>query len=263
MSGAWHDQVPPLAPRTACRAHIPFEALTQAGALKETCLPQLLRTAGTRWWHEHLGRDWDAYLAEESVRPLVAYLRISCAATSLGAGTEANLAIEVAHGHIPDWRGNGARFGGFDRLQVTVDGHAAPVATWVCLWYWLAFEPGTVPTFVESPPPGLLRQDPQLPRVPPRPDGGSAEPVAELTWTPRESDLNEHVFFMSYLERGQNALADAGLPATYETTEIWYGQPAFSGQHMAVAVDQRDAGSVVVVIRRADTGGVCARIRFS
>lgn len=231
--------------------------------LKETFLPQLLRTAGTRWWQQHVGRDWDAYLVEEGVRPLVAYLGVSCAATPLHGGTEADLCIEVAHGHIPDRRGDGARFGGFDRLEVTLDGHAAPIATWTCLWYWLTFTPGAVPAFVGAPPPGLLPRDPQLPQAPVRPDDSAAEPVAEFTWTARESDLNEHVFFMAYLERGQNALADAGLRGAYGTTEVWYGQPAFAGQRMAVAVDRQDPGSAVVAIRRADTGTSCARLRFS
>lgn len=222
-------------PEVTARHVVEYEWLTQSRCLKPTYLLPVLRAAGDAWWNRYPGQDWDEYCRREMLRPLVTHLRVSTPETELDQGEpiEANLSIGMGARAGRE----GHRYGGRDEMVVRARGEV--VATWSCDWLWLDFGGGDLPTFLSDPPRGLAVDLTELERPGRRPtvDGGQE---SAFRWTRRETDLNNHVFFLAYLERAENAVTEADSGFEAREWEMWYSLPSFAGERMLLRLTEPD-----------------------
>jgi hypothetical protein len=135
------------------------------------------------------------------------------------------------------------------------------VAEWSCDWLWLDLRSGGTAGFLRYPPRNLDVDLVELDRPDRRPDvavGGGLD----FRWSRRETDLNGHVFFMCYLERAENALADLHGGFDADEWELWYSMPSFAGERMRLRVAERDpVAGRLGTISAADDGRLCATFR--
>lgn len=236
-----------------------YENLTQDGGIKPTSLVQPLRAAGAQWWATHTGLDWASYCNDRNLRPLVTYLATETPAKGLASGSSVHANLTIAMGRIPGRKPGTYRYGGLDRLELVTEDHQL-VASWVCLWFWLSIQDGALPGFLTDPPDDLPARQADLPSVPLAPRLTNSQERERFKWTARETDLNNHVFFLSYLDRGENALANIGCPAP-AICEAWYSRPAFLGETMVVDAEKSDPPGQLLRIGRTPED-VCAVMRF-
>lgn len=72
--------------------------------------------------------------------------------------------------------------------------------------------------------------------------------------------MNNHVTFAAYVERAENALADAQLDAPSLTrVSIWFSRPSFAGELMHSVLGDDD-GALLVQFSRAQSGELCATL---
>ncbi|WP_420119776.1 hypothetical protein [Micromonospora sp.] len=236
--------------RTGTEARYP--AITQRGTLKPTQLVHLLDEVSAGWWRETAGLDRWSYFERHRVRAVVRYVQAYTPPVRVlpGAPLDAELAVTLG----VDRRG---WYGGHDELTLR-DADGTVVAVWTSRWTWLDAGAGARPTPRTEAPPGFGGDSPLLPELPRRPRSGGTE-TAAFTFSDRETDLNDHVFFACYLERGENALADAGVPAgRTDTSRCWYLRPAQAGQSITPAVTETAHGHVVEL--RFGAGGFPAAV---
>lgn len=244
--------------RVAGSAKVGFAHLDQDRRLKPSGVFGLFETILPDTWNALAGMSRDAYFAAHPVRLVFSYLRIQRLAARLRLDEQVAVRFHGLAGHYPG-RDNTPRYGLEDHLTITrPDGEEA--LRWTAAVYWVGMEGGAAGGFLDRPAPGLRADQSQaLTSPPPRPSAGG-DVVGRFRWTPRETDFNRHVYFQSYLERAENALADVGgdpsLPATWE---LWFSRPAFLGETMEALVEEPDRSAVVAL--RRDDGTVCATIQ--
>ena len=123
-------------------------------------------------------------------------------------------------------------------------------------WIWFDRRDSAVAT---APVPGVIvDQDDELTRPPRRPDTSGAEPVSTFRWTLRESDINRHVNVGAYVERAENAAADAAADtASLRKAALWFRRPSFSGDRMEARVLHDDASIVVDLVDATSRESCC------
>jgi hypothetical protein len=216
-----------------------------------------LRAAGAAWWQRYPGQDWDDYCRREMVRPVVTHLRVSTPPTRLDQGEPVEITLSIGMGVLAGRSGD--RYGGHDELVVRADGQ--PVAEWSCDWLWLDLRSAGMAGFLRHPPRNLGVDLVELARPARRPDVAGGRDL-DFRWTRRETDLNGHVFFLCYLERAENALADVDHGFDANEWELWYTMPSFVGERMRLSLPERDpAAGRHGSIRAADDGRLCATFR--
>jgi hypothetical protein len=67
----------------------------------------------------------------------------------------------------------------------------------------------------------------------------------------------------AYLERAENALADATLDARgLHRAGMWFRRPSRLGDLMTSAYEERDDDALLVALRREESHELCVTVRF-
>jgi hypothetical protein len=235
-----------------------YPAITQRGTVKPTHVLQMFEDVAAGWWRDVAGTDRWSYFARHEVRVLVRYVAVHTPAVRVTPGTPLGAELAVVLG--PDPRHG--RYGGHDELTVRAPDDTV-VARWTSQWYWLDWRTDGAPTPRNQPPPDLPVPPTPLPQLPARPRGGDSTVLSEFIFTERETDLNNHVFFVAYLERGENTLADAGVTTgQFDTCRCWYLRPAQAGWSIVPAVDAT-ADRCAIELRLASGGPPAAVLEYA
>lgn len=246
-------------------ARTAFAHLSQGGLLKPTGLLDLLSPTMNDFWPAAVGSTGADYLAATGVRSLLMQLSIERAAHAVADDHDLALRMVTTLGHQPAAAGKPARYGGVDRVEVrSADGPDGPVhATWTAWWLWFTLGAAGIQLLHEPAPGVLVDQDDMLdaPLPVPRLDGGDV--ASRFRWSSRETDMNNHVFFLSYPQRAENALADAGIDTSaLHRWHAWFVRPSFLHEAMT-AVVAPDADGWMVALRNDERGEVAACVRAS
>jgi hypothetical protein len=158
-------------------------------------------------------------------------------------------------GHLP---GAPDRYGGVDAIEWSVDGE--PVVT--CRHHWLWFSPAKN-ALLDDPAPGFsIDQSTSLDEPPAIPTLDGAREVGTFRWTLRESDINEHVNAVAYVERAENAAADAEADGrALRRAGIWFRRPSFTGDRSA-ALALSSGSEVLVGLADAESGKSLCTVSF-
>jgi hypothetical protein len=200
------------------------------------------------------------YFATHDLQPIMRHMEV--AREPRGARLDAGLSVRFTArlGFTRDARSESRRFGGHDAIHL-VDAHGETLARWTQDWLWFAPKTGAL---LAEPAPGLRTdQSDELPS-PEAPPRSSAEAEGgRFRWTQRETDVNRHVTASAYLERAENAVADAGLDAGgLHHADLWFRRPSLVGDLMTSSCDEHDDGTLLVSLARAEPDEVCALVRF-
>ena len=246
-------------------ARTAFAHLSQGSLLKPTAVWDLMSAALNEFWPLATGGSGNDFLARTDVRTLL--MQVALERSREPVPDEHDLTVDFATtlGALPGDQARPPRYGGIDRV-VLRDPARPPgqdvVARWTAHWLWFRAADDGGMTLLHQPAPGVIvDQDDEL-EAPPRP------PVAEgaaaglpFRWTARETDTNDHVFSLSYLERAENALADAGVDtAALHGWRVWYQRPSFLREQMSPAVEAGN-GEWTVALRNVARDAVCAVVR--
>lgn len=235
--------------------------LSQGGLLKPTVVWDLASPTLNEFWPTATGDSGNAYLDTTGVRTLL--LQVAVERVTRPVPDEHDLLVEVdtTLGALP---GDTPRYGGFDRIRLRDPDGDAVVASWTGWWLWFrAGEHGALSLLHEPAPGVIVDQDDVLPEAvrPPR----SAQPAVgtRFRWTARETDTNDHVFSLAYLERAENALADQGVDtSTLHRWHVWFQRPSFLGEAMACEIEHTTDGRLVA-LRNTARDEVSAVVRAS
>lgn len=246
-------------------ARTAFAHLSQGSLLKPTALWDLMSASLNEFWPLATGGSGNDFLARTDVRTLL--MQVAIERTREPVPDEHDLVVDFATtlGALPGGDTRPPRYGGIDRVVLRDPGRPDGddvVARWTAHWLWFhALDDGGL-TLLHEPAPGVIvAQDSALeePERPPRP--GGAVPGLPFRWTARETDTNDHVFSLSYVERAENALADAGVDtAALHGWRAWYQRPSFLREQMSPEVEQGE-GEWTVVLRNVARDSVSAVVR--
>lgn len=238
-------------------ARMGFHHLDQDHRIKPTSAFGLIDSLLPDIWRELAGVSRDTYFATHPARLVFSHLRIELTHAQLGLDQEARLAFDNFTG-IYRGRDGRPRHGLKDHFTVaSASGETA--LRWTAEVFWIHADGALAGRPLEEPPPGLRHdQSRELEGPPPRPED-TGEPAGTFRWTPRETDFNRHVYFQSYLERAENALADACHdPAGPTVWDVWFARPAFLGDEMTASIASAD-GTHTIALRRGED--VCCMIQ--
>lgn len=231
--------------------------LDQEHRLKPTAVFGLFEAVLPDTWAALAGTTRDDYFATHPARLVFSYLRVERLPARLRLDEQVSLHFTGLAGHYPG-RDGAPRYGLRDHLVIS--GQDGEALRWDACVYWVRMDGGGAGGFLDTPAPALRADQSQALTVPPRRPPVEGDVVGRFRWTPRETDFNRHVYFGSYLERAENALADLGRDPSLPTTwELWFSRPAFLGETMEALVEESD-GTAVIALRR-DDGTVCATIQ--
>lgn len=245
-------------------ARTAFGDLSQGNLLKPTALWGLMAPVINEFWPNATGRPGNDFLAATDCRTLLMHLVIERRAVPVP--DEHDVVVEIVTPLGAQRPGGRApRYGGIDQVRFIDPERPAGdqvVATWKGWWLWFrAGEHGSM-RLLDQPAPGVaLEQDDTLeePERPPRLD--AAEPGSRFRWTSRETDTNDHVFSLSFVERAENALADRGVDTgQVHRWQTWWLRPAFLGEAMLPQVEERD-GEWLIALRNLERDEVSAVVR--
>jgi hypothetical protein len=199
------------------------------------------------------GKSRAEYFAETGWSPITTYFAVEATeqATFLDA------AVDV---HYDDTLGAvGGRFGGVDQITLRVnDQKVASVRH-----HWLWFNVSTSSLLTGPAPLTKVDQGAELPKPPRPPDRAGALPAGSFRWTTRETDRNQHVNAAAYIERAENAVADAGADSVpHHRADIWFRRPTFRGDQMNALVRGMDT-NVLVDLVAAGSGESCSTLLLS
>lgn len=247
-------------------ARTAFVHLSQGGLLKPTGLWDLLSPTMNEFWPAAVGATGADYLDATGVRSVLMQLSAERAPHPVPDDHDLSIGIATTLGALPGSGGRPPRYGGLDRVEVRDLGvQDGPVhARWSAWWLWFtAGEHGAIHPLHEPAPKVVVDQDDVLdaPLPVPRIEGGVA--ASRFRWTSRETDMNDHVFFLSYPQRAENALADAGLDTgALHRWHVWFVRPSFLHEAMTAEVAP-DADGWMVALRNDERGEVAAYVRAS
>jgi len=160
------------------------------------------------------------------------------------------------------WRDGSRRHGSWE-IHELMDRDGVLVARWDHKWLWFQLDDSGAMRFLDEPAPGIDEdQDIELPPINPRPTLAAPREAASFAWTMRETDLNQHVFYRSYLARTENVLAEAGIDVSaLSHRQTWYLTSALLTDRMVGLVEEHD-DHVLVSLGREHDGTVCTYARF-
>jgi hypothetical protein len=200
------------------------------------------------------------YFATHDLQPIMRQLEIAREprGTELDAGLSVRFTARL--GFTLDARSGSRRYGSHDGIQL-VGEHGESLARWTQHWLWFAPTTGTL---LEEPAPGLRAdQSEELPSTEPPPRLSSGVGGTRFRWTQRETDVNRHVTAYAYLERAENAMADAGLAARgHRRAGLWFRRPSFLGDLMSISREELDEDTLLVALTREETDELCVVVRF-
>lgn len=201
------------------------------------------------------------YSARHGIQSIVSYFEIVRGPHRPMPDEKLELRYERQLGHTLDRTGIARRYGGIDTTWIT-DHAGLPLVQARHHWLWFRPQYGGLLT---TPAPGFAAdQSTELPAPPRRP--APPRPAATGTpfrWARRETDLNRHVTFSAYVERAENALADAGTDIGGQPClAAWFRRPSFMADTMTTTTDStHDTDTVGLVHKKS--GAVCAVLRWS
>jgi hypothetical protein len=198
------------------------------------------------------------YFTTHGLTPITTYAQLERASRSTPLDTEIELRYGATLGFVRGRESDLRRYGGYDEIELS-DAERAPVVSWSQHWLWFSQKRGTP---LDRPAPGLeIDQTDELPPAPARPDASSGSAAEHrFRWALRETDINNHVTFAAYLERAENALADAQLnAASPDRVSVWFSRPSFAGELMHSVIADDD-GAFVVQFLREQSGELCATL---
>ncbi|WP_165964014.1 hypothetical protein [Actinomadura sp. KC216] len=197
-----------------------FYGITGRGTLQQDELFRFMEGTGPQWWLPVSGMTREEFWRSR-MHALVARSTI---VRILEGGCRPSDRVTVNHVIRHGRRARPNRrpeFGFVDFLEVVRDSDGAVLADLTSHTVWVDFSSGT-PKVAESPPSGLDCPLEDLPEIDPLPTLTTPVASSSFRWTPRECDVtNNHVSFPSYVERAENALADAGL--ALPERPVWQG----------------------------------------
>jgi hypothetical protein len=238
-------------------ATVTYEAVDQNRRLKPSHMMRLFDAAAQHWWTTVTGAARHEFCERAGVRIFMNQLGISTSDVPVTPGDQ----VSVRMDSITGAEASGKRYGGDDLVTVTAaDGRE--LARWTGRWWWLNWGDSGPTGFASAPPAGVSASihDLPAPLVPPPPSDVAHR--GSFTWSLRDTDVNNHVYFLAYLERGENALAEYGAAAdTIRSVECFYLRPCVAGQPMNVAVSPVDVG-FLVELRHAASGKAAASLTY-
>jgi len=198
------------------------------------------------------------YFTSRGLTPITTYAQLERASRGTTLDTEVELRYGATLGFVRGRQSDARRFGGYDEIELS-DAERVSLGAWSQHWLWFSHEQGAP---LDRPAPGLeIDQTDELPPVPTRPDSSSGiAPEHRFRWGLRETDMNSHVTFAAYLERAENALADAQLDAASpDRVSIWFSRPSYAGELMHGVIGGDDRAHLVQFLR-AQSGELCATL---
>jgi hypothetical protein len=210
-------------------------------------------------WPEGTRAD---YVAAHGLQSIVSYCEVTRGTQppALDGVLELKYAREL--GYTLDRHGQTRRYGGVDTGWL-IEHAGLPLARVRNHWLWFRPERGEL---LGAPAPGFApdEQSTELPLAPGRPvTSPETVPGGRFRWSPRETDLNQHVTYSAYIERAENALADEKVDTTGLTRlEAWFRQPSFLDDAMTTTVES-DEDTKTVKLVRTESGTLCAVLRWS
>jgi hypothetical protein len=201
------------------------------------------------------------YFTTHGLTPITTHAQLERASRDTPLDTEVELRYNVTLGFVRGRRSDMRRYGGYDDIELR-DAERVLLGWWSQHWLWFSQERGAP---LDRPAPELeIDQTDELPPVPTRPDSCSGNSVENrFRWALRETDINNHVSFAAYLERAENAVADAQLDvASPDRVSIWFSRPSFAGElmHSVICADE---GAFLVQFVRAQSDELCATLRLT
>jgi len=241
---------------------VPFHHIAQDGSLKPTAEGTYLQ-AGDEWIDlpHRGGLGTQAYVERHGVRTLGVWCASRQGPGQARMHEEHPLRVRRGLGWFR-WRDGSRRHGGWE-IHELHDGDGRLLMRWEHKWLFFRQAPDGSLSFLDQGAPGIdEEQDLELEALDDRPALGGPGQAVDFTWTLRETDQNQHVFYRSYLERTENVLADAGVDVSaFPARATWYAAPALLGDPMTGLVEQRD-GDVLVALTRSRDGAACTLARF-
>lgn len=242
------------------KTEVSFETLHQHRLFKPTHVYRYADIPTTQWWHQSIGLTHSEYYRRHRLGAVLTYLAVEIHDVALMPQDPITVRMKTHLGRYASAPEKPPRYGGIDELAlVSDDGRAAASLTSYWLWFRTPLEgkPGTI-----AEPPPLFQPSDRLFEPHTQAPAFEGAPAGEFRWTRRETDLNQHVNSLSFLERAENALTDAG--ATVSPTgrfEIWYQKPGFADQRTAAFWDRAENG-IRVRLANAETGQPMTVLNF-
>jgi len=240
------------------RQRIGFADIDQDRRIKFSSMIRLVGAGYTGLFSQLTTVERADYFADHGLTPITTHAQLERVSSSTPLDTEVELRYGVTLGFMSGRRSAARRFGGHDEIELS-DAERVPLGWWSQHWLWFSQEQGAP---LERPAPGLeIDQTDELPPVPTRPDPSSGTAAGRpFRWALRETDMNNHVTFAAYVERAENALADAQLDAaSLNRASIWFSRPSFAGELMHCVIGDDD-GALLVQFSRAQSGELCATL---
>lgn len=243
------------------RAEVSFESLHQHLFLKPSFIYRYADGVGTEWWKSLVGRTHSEYFAEAHLGAVLTYLRVDILPTPLMPQDEVKIRFTTRLGRYAYMPGKPARYGGIDEITI-LDRQGRAAAHLEAYWLWFHHSPTGKPGTIAEPPPLFPPVDRELaPHA--APPAAAGKPGARFRWARRETDLNQHVNSIAFIERAENVLADAQVETPEAgRTEVWYMKPGFAGAETESLIDAQ-ARSVVVTLKTAQNTLAVVRISAS
>lgn len=242
------------------KTEVAFETLHQHRLFKPTHVYRYADIPGTQWWHNAIGLTHSEYFKRHRLGAVLTWLAVDVNDVALMPQDPITVRFKTLLGRYASVPEKPARYGAVDELALVADdGRVAARLSSYWLWFRTPVEgkPGTI-----AEPPPLFQHADRL--FAPHPQAAAFEgaPAGEFRWTRRETDLNQHVNSLSFLERAENALTDIGVTvAPTGRFEIWYQKPGFAGQRTAAFWERFEDG-VRVRLANAETGQGMTVLKF-
>jgi hypothetical protein len=204
-------------------------------------------------------RERAAYFATHELQPIVRQVEIARdpRGAQLDAGLSVHFAVQL--GFTLDGRSGLRRYGGHDAIQL-VGEHGETLGGWTQHWLWFVPKTGTL---LREPAPELSAdQSEELPSAEAPPHSSTGVQVGRFRWTPRETDVNRHVTGSAYLERAENAVADALSAHRLHRASMWFRRPSLLGDLMTSSVEELDDDTLLVLLIREESEELCVTVRF-
>ena len=243
------------------RQRIGFLDIDQGRRIKFTSMIRFVAAGYAGLFSQLRTVDRADYFTTHGLTPITTYVQLERASSSAPLDTEIELDYGVTLGFVHRRQSDLRRYGGYDEIEFS-DAERVPLAWYTQHWLWFSQEHGAP---LERPAPGLeIDQTDELPPAPARPDASSGSAAEHrFRWALRETDMNNHVTFAAYLERAENALADAQLDAASpDQASMWFSRPSFAGESMRSVIGDND-GAFLVQFMRGQSGELCATLSLS
>lgn len=221
-----------------------FYGITSRGTVQHRELFRFMEGTGPRWWPGVCGMTREEFWTSRR-RVLVA--RSNTIRTfEAGCRPADEVVVEhvIRHG-LRDRPPREPENGFVDTITVRRKSDGVVLADLTMDTVWLDFSTGR-PTVATTPPDGLNCPLEELPAIAPLPALREPTSTTPFRWTVRETDVtNGHVSALSYFERAENALTDAGVTLMERPAwQAWYRQE-FRGDDRTSVLLQSDGDSFV------------------